>query len=344
MKNFILTDIMKTGHHWWYGQFIKYNTIKDQHIEVCDDYYHLNQFKLTEFDRRIALICIMHDHLLKNDEYKSDLLRRIEKLKEQKFEFILATPWESRENTKNNDHKNFFLNLTQNIWYGEQNWFWFLMHEKNYKKNFLFNHASKKYDFLYLNKYPRGHRKELYNKIIERNLLENSLYSFLGLNHPKKLLAEYELPWVDQNNYPILHHDQDIYEKPYNDTVCNIVSESNDSNDEVFITEKIWKPIIAEQLFVVHGNFGYLKKLKEMGFKTFHNFFDESYDEEQNKKLRIDKIVNTLNNIKSTDRIKLYEQTAEIRKHNRDFFWSRKELGTSINQTILNFFKIYDKK
>ena len=104
MKNFILTDIMKTGHHWWYGQFIKYNTIKDQHIEVCDDYYHLNQFKLTEFNRRIALICIMHDHLLKNDEYKSDLLRRIEKLKEQKFEFILATPWESRENTKNNDH------------------------------------------------------------------------------------------------------------------------------------------------------------------------------------------------------------------------------------------------
>ena len=71
MKNLILTDIMKTGHHWWYSQFIKYNNIKDQQIEVCDDYYNLNLFDLEKFDRKIAIICLMNDYLLKNDADKS---------------------------------------------------------------------------------------------------------------------------------------------------------------------------------------------------------------------------------------------------------------------------------
>ena len=60
MKTLILTDIMKTGHHWWYAQFLKYNTIKDQQIEIYDDYYNLNNSNLVEFDRKIAIICVMN--------------------------------------------------------------------------------------------------------------------------------------------------------------------------------------------------------------------------------------------------------------------------------------------
>ena len=56
------------------------------------------------------------------------------------------------------------------------------------------------------------------------------------------------------------------------------MSETNDNNYEVFMTEKIWKPIMAQHVFVVHGNHLYLQKLREMGFKTFGNYFDESYD------------------------------------------------------------------
>ena len=44
------------------------------------------------------------------------------------------------------------------------------------------------------------------------------------------------------------------------------------------MTEKIWKPIIAQHLFIVHGNYLYLQRLREMGFRTFNNYFEEVYD------------------------------------------------------------------
>jgi len=343
MKNLILTDIMKTGHHWWYAQFIKYNTIKDQQIEVCDDYYNLNLLDLEKFDRKIAIICVMNDHLLKNEEYRTDLLTRVERLKKNGFKFILGIPWESKETAKENKHIDFFSNISKFIWYGEHNWFWFYMYEKNYSKNFIFDHSKKSYDFLYLNKQVRTSRKKLYDEILHDNLLENSLYTFIGLENPVRLPYEYELPWVDRKNYPWYNHDQDIYEKTYNETICNIVSETNVENNEIFITEKVWKPIIAEQPFVVYGNPGYLKKLHEIGFQTFNNFFDESYDTELDKDLRIKKIIKTLKEIREKDYKELYLKTEDIRKHNKNLFWNKNELSKSINETVLGFFKFSDR-
>lgn len=342
MKNLILTDIMKSGHHWWYAQFLRYNSIRSQHIEICDDYYSISNFDLSTFDRKIAIICVMNDYLLKNDEYKIDLMRRINKLKQKDFKFILGIPWESRETSRGNQHIEFFSNISEFIWYGELNWFWFYMFEKNHTKNFTFNHSNKKYDFFYLNKQKRPHRLQLYNELLQSGLLNNSLYTFIGHdNRPVRLPLEYELPWVDRKNYPWYNHDQDIYEKPYEATKYNIVSETI-VNDEIFFTEKIWKPILAQQPFVVHGSAGYLLELRQLGFQTFNNFFDESYDSELDHEKRIKKIVTTLKHIQKIDYKKLYQDTFDIRQHNKNLFWNKNELSNSINKTILNFFKFVD--
>lgn len=341
MKTLILTDIMKTGHHWWYAQFLKYNTLRDQQIEICDEYYNLNKFKLIEFDRKIAMICSINDHLLKNTEYKTDLSTRIKKLTEKGFKFIIANPWESLETSTGNKHMSLFSSISIGTWYGNHNWFWFYMYEKHHNKNFVFDHSIKKYNFLYLNKQKREHRINLYNELFSNGMLGESLYSFLGLDKPVKLAPSYELPWVDTSNYPWTGRDQDIYEKPYNESCCSIVSES--ANNEIFLTEKIWKPIIAEQLFVVHGGAGYLKKLKEMGFKTFAGIIDESYDDETDSNKRLKKIVGTLKTVRSYCHEELYNKTVDIRKHNKNIFFNRNQLSNSINQTMLNFFNSYDK-
>lgn len=342
MKSLILTDIMKTGHHWWYAQFLRRNTITSEQIEICDDYYKLNNFNLSTFDRRIAIICVMNDDLLKNPEYKIDLERRIEQLSEKKFKFILGIPWESRETSIGNKHIQLFSNISKFTWYGQSNWFWFLMYEKNQNKNFNFDHSNKKYDFFYLNKQKRPHRVRLYNELLSSGLLANSLYTFIGLDKPVRLPTEYELPWVDRKNYPWHNHDQDMYEKPYNETKCNIVSETNVDHNEIFLTEKVWKAIIAEQPFVVHGQTGYLKKLNQLGFKSFQNCFDESYDNELDHEKRIEKIVVTLKDIKKRDANQFYQETFDIRQHNKNFFWNKNKLSDSINITILDFFKFVD--
>ena len=100
------------------------------------------------------------------------------------------------------------------------------------------------------------------------------------------------------------------------------------------MTEKIWKPIIAKHIFVVHGNYLYLQKLKELGFKTFSKYFDESYDIEIDRYKRIDKIVQLCNDLLRMNWKDLYLQTQSIRQHNFDLFFNKEQLSKRINEKI----------
>lgn len=65
--------------------------------------------------------------------------------------------------------------------------------------------------------------------------------------------------------------------KMYENSYFSIVTESTFYN-LLRLTEKIGKPIINYHPFVVIGPHNYLKLLKFYGFKTFSDFWDESYD------------------------------------------------------------------
>ena len=47
------------------------------------------------------------------------------------------------------------------------------------------------------------------------------------------------------------------------------------------------KPIAAQQAFVIVSHHGYLRRLRQMGFKTFHPYIDESYDNETDLETRV---------------------------------------------------------
>lgn len=49
-----------------------------------------------------------------------------------------------------------------------------------------------------------------------------------------------------------------------------------------FLSEKIFKPMLGIQPFIVVGHHGSLDMLKKWGFKTFDRWIDESYDKEEN--------------------------------------------------------------
>ena len=75
------------------------------------------------------------------------------------------------------------------------------------------------------------------------------------------------------------------------DSCINIVTETTFCGEELFISEKIVKPILAFQPFIVLGPYGYLKELKKLGFKTFDSIWDERYDDEVNYEKRYDKVL-----------------------------------------------------
>jgi hypothetical protein len=80
-------------------------------------------------------------------------------------------------------------------------------------------------------------------------------------------------------------------------TFMSLVSETSVEEDVLFISEKTLKPIYCLQPFIILGNVGILKKLKEYGFKTFDKWWDESYDDEPIVKNKIKKILHIVENI-----------------------------------------------
>ena len=363
--NFILTDVMKTGDHHSYEQFIDTHSLADQNFEYTGEYYTLHKYDLEKYDRKFAMIDmrIHNNRVIGNEQYRSDLLNRLELLHQQGFKFILTNPWESIDNIRS---EIFITGEKMNkvdipypyyTWTGGVSWFWNLMYHKHKDNNFKFTHDHhgsywhKLKEYLYLNKAPRQHRLKLYNRLLKDNTLENSIYTFTGLDTPVRLQDKYELPGIRPEDYPRWGKDQDIYELPYIDTACSIVSETNDNDYEVFMTEKIWKAIMAQHVFIVHGNHLYLQKLREIGFKTFGQYFDESYDLEQDPDKRIDKIAKLALKLKDNNtELKhgfrkwqdIYLQTKSLRQHNYNTLFNKEKLSVQINKTLNLFLEFAD--
>ena len=64
---------------------------------------------------------------------------------------------------------------------------------------------------------------------------------------------------------------------PWNTSFLHVVSETV-WQDKIHFTEKVFKPIVMHQPFVVLQAPGSLEYLRSYGFKTFGDFWDESYD------------------------------------------------------------------
>jgi hypothetical protein len=334
-KIFILTDLMFSGQHVYFENFIKSANIDGVEFTFESNYWNLHTYDWNTYDR---LFCIIDhkDGYEDNPEFVSQLHHRMGILKQNGFEFVLARPWESEANVAGYKFYDILKGHEYKKWFGDATWFWYYMREKHKGQEFKCDHSYKPYEYLYLNKQIRDHRLQLWYALNKRKLMDDSLRSFIGLPEPVRLDADYELPDVDPNNYPIYGRDQDIYIKPYEHTACSLISETN-NNDKIFITEKLWKPILCQQFFIVHGNYLYLQKLREMGFRTFGQYFDESYDLETDPVRRIEKIVELIESLKKFNWKDAYLSSQDLRKHNYDLFWNNDTYQKQVQITVLDF-------
>jgi hypothetical protein len=119
---------------------------------------------------------------------------------------------------------------------------------------------------------------------------------------------------------------------PHFDCYFNIVTESawgpgydNTNPQKIMITEKVWKPIISFQPFILISTKNNLNKLREWGFKTFDGFIDESYDElntyEERKKIIYSEIKRLCS--KSIEELDdWYWSMEDILKYNYNYFFN----------------------
>ena len=104
------------------------------------------------------------------------------------------------------------------------------------------------------------------------------------------------------------------------------VTETLIESNYCYISPKTWRAIACKKPFVVVGNRGLLKKLQDMGFITFSDYWDESYDEEINLEKRIKKISKVLVKLSQLSILEL----KNLRRDLRD--------TVEFNQNLINSF------
>jgi hypothetical protein len=135
------------------------------------------------------------------------------------------------------------------------------------------------------------------------------------------------IDWVDQSKFDI-----------------HIVPETIFNTEKVHLTEKIFKPIVMYQPFILFGGPYSLKYLRSYGFKTFSELWNESYDCEENTDARFKKItdlISYLNNLNPMDYKKLIRRANKIAEFNKEHFYSDKfykilksELHNNLNEAL----------
>ena len=103
----------------------------------------------------------------------------------------------------------------------------------------------------------------------------------------------------------------------------NVVTESCYYEDCIYMSEKVFKPISNLVPFIIVSNPFFLAKLREIGFKTFSPWIDESYDEETNNDKRFFMIldeVKRLCNMTKKEIHKWYYEMEDILIYNQDHF------------------------
>ena len=131
-----------------------------------------------------------------------------------------------------------------------------------------------------------------------------------------------------------------------NQSFLDIVTETCFYDRFNHLTEKIFKPIIMLQPFVLCSTPHSLSYLKRYGFKTFDKWIDESYDGISNPEKRIMAITDQIQKFASMSKSQLhdiYDEMLPTLEYNRSHFFNN--LYDIVNKEMWdNFNIVYNKK
>ena len=143
-----------------------------------------------------------------------------------------------------------------------------------------------------------------------------SYYEFIKKlkNFDRSDLTDFQNPCLGSHSEDNLDHNHTAIK------YCVDIACESAVADEVFIpSEKVLRPMMLKQPFIVYSSQYFYKNLHKLGFKTFGSLWDESWDDLDQAWMfeKTNRIVNTVKDINSRYSIdQLLEHTKEIREHN----------------------------
>jgi len=185
----------------------------------------------------------------------------------------------------------------------------------------------------------RHSRATLLEKLFlyDNNFIDNNLISFdltiLENTEDFKVFCEYldtnfinymlnkKQKFIDITHIEKIHGYGSEFPEVYINSYFTIVSETLFRANCNYITEKTFKPIAHGHPFIMYGRPYTLKYLKEIGFKTFDPYINESYDLIEDNEIRFEMIVNEikrLNELSIIELDKMIEDVTDILIHNQN--------------------------
>ena len=151
------------------------------------------------------------------------------------------------------------------------------------------------------------------------NLLNQSNF-FIDTEIDKIIIDDYKnsknanFPWTWDGNL-------ENFLKSFKDCFLALVSESVFFQPTATVTEKTFNSMFTLTPFIMIGAPFTLKYLKELGFKTFDSWWDESYDTETNhasRLLKIFKLIDYINSMSEDQLYKIYLEMKDVLNWNRN--------------------------
>ena len=209
-----------------------------------------------------------------------------------------------------------------------------------YLDEYIKENRSKEFrkHFNILNRRPHLHRIYLYSEIKSTPLLSRTSEISLGsenIFHPEHIVEHfkntvYEEGKVEfEQNYEFIKGydlmtpdllDKDLQDNRagefnrdfYKSTFCSVTSETAVNINQMFFSEKTFKPIFNLQPFLLYGNQYSLKHLRELGYKTFDKWWDESYDNIADYRDRLKAMSKVMQDIATWSASEMYKITQEM--------------------------------
>ena len=179
----------------------------------------------------------------------------------------------------------------------------------------------------------RLHRDIVHQYILDNQMLDKVIMTYhrrwnVDLRETDHIFESEGLEFLPESNYTHSVHQvryhghkmnlsQVVPFVVYNDSYYSVVAETNAVNEFNFYTEKVVKPILGRRLFVAIAGQGYLRRLRSVGFKTFSDVIDESYDLEPDHTTRWGMAMDQVKFLTEQDPVEIYAKIKHVVEHNQ---------------------------
>lgn len=218
----------------------------------------------------------------------------------------------------------------------------------------------------------RAYRSIFVSKLSENNLLpygyisysdicpehgpySTNLYDLHSKHNVSTDIIEHTINELNKINFPLrIDHKESDYIPNGSQTIdalselmesfLYVVTETCFWENKNHLTEKIFRPIVTKQPFILLGCPNNLKYLKSYGFKTFDRWWDESYDSIEDPIQRIEAVINIIKDICSMSNEELENMLhgmKHVLEYNYELFYSKEFIQHAWSELTSNLDQAY---